>query len=158
MKKEASPEGSFWRATTTRELPAGFYQYKYHVTYPGEEPRIISDSCTRYGGEENQNAGLIIGGSSPQDNLVAPLVGGRLPLRDLIIYEMHLDDFTDEYRGARAPLDAAGDEDKLDHLQSLGVNAILFMPWTTWKKPDFDWGVRAVPVLRRGIPLRQSPG
>jgi len=140
LKKEASPEGSFWRATTTRELPAGFYQYKYHVTYPGEEPRIISDPCTRYGGEEHQNAGLVIGGSRPQDNLVASLAGGRLPLRDLIIYEMHLDDFTDEYRGARAPLDAAGDEDKLDHLQSLGVNAILFMPWTTWKKPDFDWG------------------
>src|SRR5437868_14506157 len=41
-----------------------------------------------------------------------------------------LDDFTAQYRTARAPLDAVWD--KLDYLQHLGVNAIEFMPWTAW--------------------------
>jgi pullulanase/glycogen debranching enzyme len=133
-------EGSLWSFQTPQELPAGFYQYKYYVTYDGAEPRKLSDPCTRYGGENNQNAGFVIGGSQPSENLVAPLAGGRLPLRDLVIYEMHLDDFTDEYREARAPLDAAADDAKLDHLADLGVNAILFMPWTSWKNRDVDWG------------------
>ena len=40
---------------------------------------------------------------------VAPVAGGRQPERDLIVYELMIDDFTDEYRGARAPLDAVRD-------------------------------------------------
>lgn len=140
LVKEGLSEGSLWSFQTPREMPADFYQYKYYVTYDGLDPRKLSDPCTRYGGEELQNAGFVIGGSSPAENLVAPLAGGRLPLRDLIIYEMHLDDFTDEYRGVRAPLDSAADDAKLDHLAALGINAILFMPWTSWKNRDFDWG------------------
>lgn len=140
LARQDVAEGTIWSYRTPQELPAGFYQYKYYVSYEGTEPRILSDPCTRYGGEPYQNAGLVIGGSRPADNVVTPLAGGRLPLRDLIIYEMHLDDFTDEYREARAPLDAAADKTKLDHLAALGVNAILFMPWTAWKNLDFDWG------------------
>src|SRR5205823_13269696 len=70
---------------------------------------------------------------------VAPLAGGRKHLRDLIVYELMIDDFTDEYRGARAPLDAV--RDKLDYLaQALGINAILFMPWTAWPGDGCNWG------------------
>ena len=84
------------------------------------------------------NAGFVIGGSQPADNVISPVAGGRLPLRDLIIYEMMIDDFTDEYRGARAPLDAV--RDKLGYLKGLGINAILFMPWTAWNDSRFSWG------------------
>jgi pullulanase/glycogen debranching enzyme len=49
-----------------------------------------------------------------------------------------IDDFTDEYRGFRAPLDAV--RDKLPYLQSLGISAILFMPWTAWPDEHFNWG------------------
>jgi pullulanase/glycogen debranching enzyme len=69
---------------------------------------------------------------------VQPLKSGRKHLRDLIIYEMNIDDFTSEYRGLRAPLDAV--TDKLDYLVNMGFNAVLFMPWTAWKYRDFDWG------------------
>jgi pullulanase len=62
----------------------------------------------------------------------------RKPLRDLIVYELHIGDFTAEYRGSRAPLDAVCDN--LDYLGTLGINAILFMPWTAWKDKDYDWG------------------
>ena len=69
----------------------------------------------------------------------APFERGRKHLRDLIVYELMLDDFTDEFREARAPLDAV--RDKLDYLQhELGVNAILFMPWTAWPSASYSWG------------------
>ena len=45
-----------------------------------------------------QNSGFVIGGSRPEDNVVAPLAT-RKPLRDLVVYELHADDFTDDFRG-----------------------------------------------------------
>jgi len=130
-------EGEIWSWTTPRELPAGFYQYKYYVTFndPTEKPRWVSDPFTRYGGADNMNAGIVVGGSH---NKVKPLANGRRPLRDLVIYEMMIDDFTLEYRGLRAPLDAV--RDKLDYLVETGFNAILFMPWTAWNNNLFSWG------------------
>ena len=138
LNRTEEARGTYWSFSTDQELSAGFYQYKYLVTFTDGEARIVSDPCTRYGGTNNQNAAFVIGGSRPQDNVVAPLAGGRKHLRDLIVYEMHIDDFTDEFRGVRAPLDSI--RDKLDYLVDLGINAILFMPWTAWKNRDFDWG------------------
>jgi hypothetical protein len=51
-------------------LNAAFYEYKYAVDF-ASETRIVSDPCTRYGGFRDQNAGLAVGGSRPQDNAVA---------------------------------------------------------------------------------------
>ncbi len=136
--KEPHPKGWVWRYRTDVALPAGFYEYKYLVTFQDGTQRKVSDPCARYGGRELQNAGFVIGGRSG-DLQVAPLPGARLPLRDLIVYEVMIDDFTAEYREARAPLDAV--RDKLDYLQqNLGINAILFMPWTAWPGQRFNWG------------------
>jgi pullulanase len=137
MTSETRSEGIFWNYTTAQDLQAGFYEYKYLVTFTDGESRIVSDPYTRYGGTENQNAAFVIGGSRPSENKVTALQARR-PLRDLVVYEMHLDDFTDEFRGTRAPLDAV--RDKLDHLVTLGINAILFMPWTAWRYRGYDWG------------------
>jgi pullulanase len=131
-----SPEGTFWTARTG-PLEQGFYEYKYAVDFAGET-RIVSDPCTRYGGFNDQNAAVVIGGSAPSDNVVRPLAGGRRPLRDLNVYELMIDDFTAGYRGGRAPLDAV--VDRLDYIRDLGFDAILFMPWTAWKSDRFDWG------------------
>ena len=49
-----------------------------------------------------------------------------------------LDDFTAEYRGGAAPVDAA--RDRIDHLEALGVNAVELMPWTAWPSGSFSWG------------------
>jgi 1,4-alpha-glucan branching enzyme len=76
----------------------------------------------------------LIGGTDNQISVLA----ARKPLRDLVTYEMHIGDFTDEFSGTRAPLDAV--QDKLDHLVDLGINAILFMPWTAWRNRQYDWG------------------
>ncbi len=138
LTQQPHPEGVLWTYASAQPLKAGFYQYKYFVTFADGSTRVVGDPCARYGGSENENAGFVVGGSRPQDNLVRPLAHGRKPLRDLVVYEMNVDDFTAEYRLARAPLDAACD--RLDYLVDLGVNAILFMPWTAWKNRDFDWG------------------
>jgi 1,4-alpha-glucan branching enzyme len=136
LARRDTVDGTFWEVTTPA-LPAGFYEYKYLVTFPDGQARIVTDPCTRYGGQERQNSAIVIGGSQRQANVPRRL-DARKPLRDLVVYEVMLDDFTDEYRGSRAPLDAV--VDRLDYLASLGINAILCMPWTAWKSRDFDWG------------------
>ena len=142
LAKNETADGTFWSHRTAEELPSDYYEYKYQVTFADGETRIVSDPCARYGGTNNLNAAFVIGGSLPAENVVTPLRGGRKHLRDFIVYEMNLDDFTNEYRieryENRAPLAAA--VDKLDYLKTLGFNAILFMPWTAWENPSFSWG------------------
>jgi pullulanase len=78
-----------------------------------------------------------VGGSRPEDNVVSSLPR-RLPPSDLVIYELFLEDFTRDYRGDRAPLDAV--VDKLDRIRDLGFTAVEFMPWTAWVGGGFNWG------------------
>src|SRR6478752_5566150 len=134
---DGDPAGTFWEATTA-DLAIGFYEYKYLVTFDNGEARIVTDPCARYGGLKDTNSGIVVGGSQPAGNVVRPLVGGRKPLPDLNLYELMIDDFTAEYRLGRAPLDAV--IEKLDYLQAMGVNGVLFMPWTAWRNRGFDWG------------------
>lgn len=144
MQKFSHPKGWVWTYTTAGNLPAGFYEYKYFVTFQNGASRWISDPCARHGGENvrDQNSGFVIGPSpTPKAN---PLPTPRKPLRDLVIYELNIDDFTDEFRysdqsfGSRAALDAVST--KLDYLASLGINAILFLPWTAWGNDLYSWG------------------
>ncbi|KAF2401421.1 glycoside hydrolase [Trichodelitschia bisporula] len=131
-------EGTFWTLALNARLPAGFYEYQYVVTFDdGSAPRIVADPCARYAGRGANRSGFVIGGSTAAENEVTPLAA-RKPLGDLVVYELHALDFTDEFRGGRAPLDAL--RDKLDYLVDLGVNALLIMPWTAWKDALFDWG------------------
>ena len=61
----------------------GFYQYKYRVRFKNGELRIVGDPCARYSGSEYENAGIVVGGSTPQENEVPPL-DPRLPIGDLV--------------------------------------------------------------------------
>ena len=131
-------EGTVWSCIPNSALRRGFYQYKYLVTFTDGSTRLVSDPCTRYGGTDHQNAAFVIGGSRPADNVVPPVAGVRLPLADLVIYEMMVDDFTAEYRNVRAPLDAA--VDAVPYLKALGFNAVLLMPVTARIDRNFDWG------------------
>lgn len=138
LSKYDTADGTFWSYTTKKYLKAGFYQYKYFITFTDGTSRLVSDPCARYGGLENQNAAFVIGGSRQTENVVQPLKSGRKHISDLNIYELNIDDFTDEFRGKKAPLDAVAE--KLDYIKELGFNAILFMPWTSWKHRGYDWG------------------
>ena len=144
MVRVPHPKGWVWEYTTPAKLAAGFYQYKYFVTFENGETRWVGDPCSRYGGADirNQNAGFVIGPSPVPTT--EPLPGARRPLRDLVVYELNIDDFTDDYRysdeslGSRSALDAVSS--RLDHLWRLGVNAILFLPWTAWANDLYSWG------------------
>ena len=129
--------GEIWTLALDHDLPEGFYEYKYQVTFDDGTTRDAADPCARYSGQGSNRSGFVIGGSTPEENVIT-LLKERKPLRDLVVYELHALDFTDEFRGVRAPFDAICD--KLDYLVDLGVNALLIMPWTAWKDKDFDWG------------------
>ncbi len=135
MQKEAHPKGWLYRCQLPKKLAEGFYQYKYYVTFENTTTRWCTDPCSKYGGDPaTGNSAFVVGGNVATVKPIAP----RLAPKDLIVYECMLDDFTAEFLGARAPVDAFWD--KLDYLQSLGVNAIEFMPWTAWAGSGFSWG------------------
>jgi pullulanase/glycogen debranching enzyme len=137
LTTSSTPTGDFWTLLLDKDLPEGFYEYRYLVTFVDGSTREVSDPCARYSGEENESSGFVIGGSTSAENVVSPL-SVRKPLRDLVVYELHAGDFTDAFRGNRAPLDAI--TDKLEYFDDLGINALLIEPWTAWKNKDFDWG------------------
>ncbi len=116
-------------------LPDGFYQYQFVVRFENGTVRTVGDPCTKYGGDSLDRSAFVVGGPA-----IDPVpLEKRLPSRDLIVYELMIDDFTKEYRGQRPAVDAV--VDKLDAVKSLNVNAIEFMPWIAWPDDeDFSWG------------------
>ena len=135
MERESHPNGWLYRLDLAVDLPEGFYEYKYFVTFEDDTRRWCSDPCAKYGGSsDHENAGFAIGGNPA----VARPVSAPKPLRDLVLYELMIDDFTAEFRGGRAPIDAV--RDRIEYLEDLGVNAVEFMPWTAWPGGDFSWG------------------
>ena len=129
------PGGTVWTVRTPQALRPGYYEYAYRVTFDNGTERRVGDPCARYGGRGSQSSGIVVGGS--HGTRVEPLAE-RLPWRDLLVYELMIDDFTADYRAGRAPVDAV--VDKLEHITSLGFNAVELMPWTAWRDPRFDWG------------------
>lgn len=139
MAEVGHSNGLLYRLSIGTPIQDGYYQYKYFVEFENDTTRWVGDPCTRYGGsDENENSAFVVGGN-PVATQPHP---GRRPPRDLVIYEMMIDDFTVQYRGTRAPMDAV--RDRLDYLQDLGVNAIEFMPWTAWAGGEFSWGYNPV--------------
>lgn len=135
MTRTDHPSGYLFVYKIDPPLPDGWYQYQYLVRFDDTTVRLVGDPCTKYGGDAKDRSAFVVGGA-PVD--VEP-IAQRLPSENLIIYELMIDDFTKEYRGTRAPIDAI--HDKLDLLQALNINAIEFMPWIAW--PDdaaFSWG------------------
>jgi pullulanase len=135
MTLTAHANGYLFVYTFNPPLPDGWYQYQYVVRFNDTTVRVVGDPCTKYGGDSLDRSAFVIGGLPAE----AEPIAARLPSGDLIIYELMIDDFTKEYRGTRAPIDAIAD--KLDLVQSLNINAIEFMPWIAW--PDdvgFSWG------------------
>ena len=133
--------GTLFTLSLDTDLPDGYYQYKYYPTFEDNTQRWCSDPCTKLtGSSEFENSAFVVGGNTVA---VSPITK-RTPLRDLVTYELMVDDLTAQFRGNRAPIDAVGD--KLDYVLGLGVNAIEFMPLMgvpTQIPPcadDYDWG------------------
>jgi pullulanase len=135
MTRTNHPNGFLYVYSFANPLPDGWYQYQYLVTFENTTVRIVGDPCTKYGGDSNDRSAFVVGGTPVTTNPIAQ----RLASNDLIVYELMIDDFTKEYRGTRAPIDAI--QDKLDLVQNLNINAIEFMPWIAWSDDaTFSWG------------------
>ena len=85
-------EGGTLYSATTDPVTDDFYEYKYRVSFDDADGttvplRILTDPCARYGVGENENSGVVVGGSRPEDNLVARLED-RLQPSDLVVYEL----------------------------------------------------------------------
>ena len=138
MTNGTNANGLLFSVALPRAIPDGFYQYKYFVTFQNGTTRWVGDPCTKYGGTNSDNSAFIIGGA---DVVVRPLAPAkRLSGADLALYELMIDDFTLNYRGTAAPVDAV--VAKLPYIQNLGINAVEFMPWIAWPDSDgFSWGM-----------------
>jgi 1,4-alpha-glucan branching enzyme len=112
---------------------SGTYLYRYRIRRPDGSVLCpwFTDPFARQTGP-GQLAAFEIpsrGGATPvfewQD------AGFAVPaLDDMIVYELHVDEFADSFAGVIK---------RLDYLQSLGVNALELMPVTSIKQ-EFDWG------------------
>jgi pullulanase/glycogen debranching enzyme len=67
-----------------------------------------------------------------------PSLASSLPLSELVLYELMIDDFSATIRGNKARLAVV--RERLDHLKRLGVTGIQFMPWTQWPGEGYTWG------------------
>ncbi|BAY08744.1 alpha-amylase family glycosyl hydrolase [Calothrix sp. NIES-2098] len=159
--KKAALIGSFsdWQETpmektedgyfrTQINLEDGIYQYKFRVQTqsPNFEPdewiEVIDPYATDV--DEQQKLGLvnIKNGQRIVDSYSWQYDDIPLPENEaLIIYEMHVADFTggdidSEKRGTY--LDAI---EKLDYLQELGINAVELMPVNEYPG-DYSWGYK----------------
>jgi 1,4-alpha-glucan branching enzyme len=142
----ASPHGSgkgtIWQWTTAAPLPEGFYEYQFLVRFSDGSERQVADPCARWGGEQPSRSGVVVG-ISPIDAPLRPLKNGRKPYRDLVVYELNIDDFSAEIPGPLPPVEKV--RQQVDYLTArLGVNAVLFMPWTAWASDDYNWGYAPV--------------
>jgi pullulanase len=133
MVRNEHPNGWLY-AYEIPELPEGFYHYKFFVTFEDGTTRWCGDPCARHSVGADENAGFIIGGDTTTVNSIP----NRLPQKDLVLYELMIDDFTRGYRGDTVPIDAVGD--RIDYLEDLGINTVAFMPFTAWPGAGFSWG------------------
>lgn len=106
--------------TLSKELPAGEHRYRFVV-----DDRTITDPYAREvapdddGDEDDAPAAVVRVGDKPFE---WKHDGWQRPgFADLVIYELHIADFT-----AEGTFEAA--RQRLDHVEALGVNAIQLMP------------------------------
>ena len=130
MKKATGEEDIWW---VELDLPNGEYEYEYLLMDGNRIPDPFTRRLT------NGKSRIEIGGGGistaddyewQSDDYVRP------SLDTLIIYEMHVDDFSAQGSGNGTHSDVIN---RLDYLKSTGINAIELMPITEFPG-DRSWG------------------
>ncbi len=129
-----------WTARSLTVAPKVLYDFLVHarVKSTGERyARVVSDPYAR---EVHRDFRSVL---SVGSNIPPPTPFVRPALRDLLIYELHVYNFTAEDPTVRGTVRGtyAGVIAKLPHLRSLGVNAIELMPVFDYSDP-WQVGVR----------------
>ena len=112
----------------------GIYLYRYRLwnTQPGRARTLISQWFTDPFARQT-DIGLLaaVTCANPATAFAWTDAAWKTPeLDDLIVYELHVDEFNNTFQGIA---------DRLTYLKSLGVNCLELMPVTSTKL-DFDWG------------------
>ena len=130
LKKDPTLSNVWW---TELELPNGIYDYEYVLpngtTFPDPLSRIVINDKTRIE--------IGPGGATMADDYNWISMNYIKPNLDtLVIYELHVDDFSAVGNGAGTFQHVL---EKLDYLKSLGINAIELMPISEFPG-SHSWG------------------
>lgn len=153
IKEMEKDKDGVWEATLPGDLHGTWYDFTVHgFPDPGNyffetHPVHISDPYARVVAESNGKARVW------RKTIPAkPLAKGIPKLKDLISYEVHVEDFTSllpvapELKGTLPAMAMPGLKNKkgqpigFDHLCNLGINAVHLMPMQEyWHFPDDEW-------------------
>ena len=130
LKKDPTLSNVWW---TELELPNGIYDYEYVLpngaTFPDPLSRMVRNNKTRIE--------IGAGGVTTADDYNWISANYLKPTLDtLVIYELHVDDFSAAGNGVGTFQHVL---EKLDHLKSLGINAIELMPISEFPG-NHSWG------------------
>ena len=130
------------------ELEDGVYQYQFRVQTkspnfaPDEWVNVIDPYATDVDEEKKHGVVRIKGGKRIVDAYIWRHDERLLPdNNEIVIYEMHIADFTGgevDHHKRGTYLDAI---EKLDYLSELGINAIELMPVNEYPG-DYNWGYK----------------
>jgi isoamylase len=144
LDPELNRTGYIWHILL-KDLPSDQIEYGYKISGPTEDPRmlfdpnrILSDPYAKglntgyqWGHKEYSDrvhtprGKVILDSSFDWQNVPQP----RLPMEELIIYEMHVRSFTQHPSSqVKNPGKFLGIIEKIPHLKNLGINAIELMP------------------------------
>ena len=130
MKRDPDLEDVWW---VELDLPIGQYEYEY-LLISGNR---VADPLSRRLTNGRTRIEIGPGGISTADDYVWQSVDFSRPSLDtLIIYELHVDDFSAQGNGQGKFEDVIY---RLDHLRSVGVNAIELLPITEFPGTH-SWG------------------
>ena len=130
MKRDPNLEDVWW---VDLDLPNGQYEYEYLLISGNRVADPLSRRLTN--GRTRMEIGP--GGISTADDYVWQSVDFSRPSLDtLIIYELHVDDFSAQGNGQGKFEDIIY---RLDHLRSVGINAIELLPITEFPGTH-SWG------------------
>jgi maltooligosyltrehalose trehalohydrolase len=124
MQKESL---GYWHAETDILKPGGAYRFQKDDTAPLPDPASLSQPQ----GVHNASAAIDTNNFGWKDG-----AWGNVPLKEYIIYELHIGTFT-----AEGTFRAAGE--RLDYLKELGITAIEVMPVAQFPG-DRNWGYDGV--------------
>ena len=130
MYKDPDLQDTWW---IELDLPSGEYEYEYLLINGNR----IADPLSRRLTNGKTRIDIGAGGISTSDDYVWQSVNYIRPSMDtLIIYELHVDDFSAQGNGEGTFLDVMN---RLDHLKESGINAIELLPITDFPGTH-SWG------------------
>ncbi|BAY38510.1 alpha amylase catalytic region [Nostoc sp. NIES-2111] len=144
IEMQKSDDGYF---STALELKDGIYQYKFRVKsnsphHQEEWIDIIDPYSTDVDDEKGYGIVRVKDGQRIVDDYVWQYDNVPLPQNhELVIYEMHVADFTGDEFDPEKRGKYLGVIEKLDYLRDLGINAIELMPVNEYPG-DYNWGYK----------------